>query len=121
MSPDIFIQLLGRNHELARSTALSALKCAIAKGAKLDDIPRIAVDTIHSVQACVDETDSESLRSAVAALETDGFFFRNIEDGGTPCLRGSLGINDWIRIYHGEHGVHFNVESAAQLELRRSN
>ena len=116
MSPEIFIQLLARNHEMARSSALAVLKDVLARHATLDDIPRTRAEAIEVVEACVDEIDSESLRSAITALETDGFVFRNVDgEEGLPRLLGSLGISDWLQIYVGENEVHFNVETAAEL------
>ena len=122
MPPEIFITLLARDHELARSSALAALNEAIAMSANLDYIPRIDVDAILSLKACVDEIDTVSLRSAIAALRTDGFVFRNVHaDRGMPRLVGSLGVSDWLQIYVGEHGVHFNVHTAPELRRGRED
>ena len=83
---------------MARCSVLAALKDALTGKATLDDIPRTRVDALPRVEACVDEIDPKSLRSAITALDTGGFVFRNLEDGrGFPRLVGSLGISDWRR------------------------
>jgi hypothetical protein len=32
-----------------------------------------------------------------------------------------LGISDWLQIHRGEHGVHFKVQTAAELKLDQAS
>jgi hypothetical protein len=120
LTTEALIELLAKDHEVARHFALLVIEAALEAMPTVDDvggIANISAGGFKPIDVIVDHVDSDSSRSVYAKLRDNRVSFREVRStDGSTSLVGSIAGSDWIRIFGDSDGKpHLAVDTGAVL------